>query len=222
MYFYEKMEALVEGVWVMRQGSAAMPAKPATLPKVDGIKTAHNIRYSKPIRRVEKAHSHPQEVVNEVFADVTIHDLHEFLLPNLIRVAILSGDSPYSDGDDKKILYEFYDQLLIFIEAMYMLSDDSADHKPVFLTEDQFASPTLVIAAFFQQFSQEYIRRELCDFLEAGIGYDGSYPNDFSPWLAWMAYNHVLCLVEAGRGMYGTKQVQQSGGALMQHQSVIV
>lgn len=220
MYFYEKMEALVEGVWVMRQ-SAAVPAKPAAIPYIDSAKATHNARYSKPMRRIEKAHSHPQEVINEVFADVTLDDLHEFLLPNWIRVAIVSSDRPYSDGDGKEILYEFYDQLLIFIEAMYMLSNDKADHEPVFLTEEQFAAPTLAIAAFFQQFSLEYIRRELHDFLDAGIGYDGTYPNDFSPWLAWMAYNHVLCLVEAGWGMKGSNQVQYGGGVIMQHESVI-
>ena len=159
-------------------------------------------RYSKPKRRIEKAHSHPQEVINEVFADISLCDLHEFLLPNWIRVAIINSESPYADGDERAILYEFYDQLLIFIEALYMLSAEKADYQPVYLKEEQIAEPTLVIAAFFQQFSLEYIRRELCDFLDAGISYDGRYPNDFSPWLAWMAYNHVLCLVDAGLGMY--------------------
>ena len=198
MYFYEKMEALVEGVWIMRQGSAAVPAKPAMLPNVDDTKAAHHTRYSKPMRRIEKAHSHQQEVINEVFADISLCDLHEFLLPNWIRVAIVNSESPYTDGDERAILYEFYDHLLIFIEGLYMLSAEKADYQPVYLNEEQIAEPALAVAAFFQQFSLEYIRRELCDFLDAGIGYDGNYPNDFSPWLAWMAYNHVLCMVEAG------------------------
>jgi hypothetical protein len=43
-------------------------------------------------------------------------------------------------------------------------------------------------------------------FLEAGIGHDGAYPNGFSPWQAWMAYNHILCLVEAAYRLYSNQQ----------------
>jgi hypothetical protein len=58
------------------------------------------------------------------------------------------------------------------------------------------------VNAFFNQFSIEYIRRELADFLEAGIGYEGQYPNGFTPWQAWMAYNNIQCLTEAAYQRY--------------------
>jgi hypothetical protein len=57
--------------------------------------------------------------------------------------------------------------------------------------------PIGVLNQFFQKFSIDYIRRELCDFLEAGISHGGSKPNDFTPWRAWMTYNHLQCLTEA-------------------------
>jgi hypothetical protein len=69
------------------------------------------------------------------------------------------------------------------------------------LTTDQNPFPDS-ITDFFQQCPITYLRRELADFLEAGIGHDGVYPNSFSPWQAWMAYNHVLCLVEAAYRLY--------------------
>jgi hypothetical protein len=44
--------------------------------------------------------------------------------------------------------------------------------------------------------------------MEAGIGYDGSYPNGFTPWQAWMTYNHLLCLPEASYQLYINQQMQ--------------
>jgi hypothetical protein len=116
--------------------------------------------------------------------------------------------SPYSAGNGREILYEFYEQLLPFVEALYVLSENK--------TAAQSAEHTSVITAFFQQFSIDYIRRELADFLEAGIGYEGSYPNGFSPWQAWMSYNHVLCLAEAAYQLYINQQMESVSNVLSQ------
>jgi hypothetical protein len=42
--------------------------------------------------------------------------------------------------------------------------------------------------------------------VEAGIGHDGAYPTGFSPWHALMAYNHILCLIEAAYRLYSNQQ----------------
>jgi len=155
-------------------------------------------RFSKPARLIEKASAQPKLVIREVFSGVSWGELHEYLLPTWLRVAIVSSQSPYSDGDGRGLLDEFYDQLMVFIEALYVSSEAEQAYSPSFLNAAQLANPSQVITTFFQQCPLDYVRRELCDFLDAGIGYNGRYPNGFTPWQAWMTYNHVLCLVEAG------------------------
>ena len=107
-------------------------------------------------------------------------------MPTWLRVAVINAESPYSSGNGREVLYEFYEQLLPFVEALHGMAENSP-----------FDGLPPVITGFFSLFSIEYIRRELIDFLEAGIGYAGNYPDGFTPWQAWMTYNHVLCLVEA-------------------------
>jgi hypothetical protein len=213
MHFYEQIEMLVEGVWVVRRGGGQVSAtvtevsaNEEVIACVDEVKDGGNKRFSKPMRLVEKAHSHPEEVIKEVFSEVTWKDLYEYLLPTWLRVAVVSSESPYSDGDGREVLYAFYDQLLVLVEALYVLYEGPANYSPSCLSGEQLADPRRVIAAFFQQFSIEYVRRELCDFLDAGLGYDGVYPNGFSPWQAWMVYNHVVCLVEGAYRLYGSTQ----------------
>lgn len=192
LFFYEQIEMLVEGVWVLRRGKKA--EEPA----------ARNPRFSKPARLIEKVNTQPEEVIREVFSEVILGDLLDDLLPNWLRVAMVNSDSPYSDGDSLAILHEFYDQLLLFIEALYVIYEAPAEHKAYCLSEKQLTDPKQVVTAFFQQFSIEYIRRELHDFLDAGIGYAGVYSNGFTPWQAWTCYNHVVCLVEGAWRLYVT------------------
>jgi hypothetical protein len=150
-------------------------------------------RFSKPPRLIEKATSYPEEVIRETFAQTPLDELQEYFLPNWLRVALINTNSPYSSGSDREKLCEFYDQLFLLVEALYPSSGDTILH------EEQ-------VSTFFKQFSIEYIRRELADFLEAGIGYDGNYPNGFTPWQAWMTYNNVQCLTEAAYQRYIDQQ----------------
>jgi hypothetical protein len=199
LYFYEQIEMLVEGVWVMRRmENATVPV--CNEPCIEE-RAVSNTRFSKPPRLIEKVNTLPEEVIREVFSEVTLGDLFEDLLPAWLRVALVNSDSPHNDGDGREILHEFYDQLLLFIESLYVIYEAPAGHKAYCLSAEQLADPGQVVAAFFQQFSIEYIRRELHDFLDAGIGYAGVYPDGFTPWQAWMVYNWVECLVEgAWRG----------------------
>jgi hypothetical protein len=203
LYFYEKIESLVEANWVMRRsGEGNRPRQQERLPIAGNANDVQSARYAKPARLIEKVNAEPSAVIQEVFSEATIKDLLEYLLPTWLRVAVVSSESPYSDGEGRKILYEFYDQLLIFIEALYVLSEPKPGYRPSVLNDEQLADPAQVITTFFQQFSLDYLRRELYDFLDAGIGYDGNYPNGFTPWQAWMTYNHVLCLVEGAYRLY--------------------
>lgn len=70
----------------------------------------------------------------------------------------------------------------------------------------QLTNPLSTLIGFFQLYHIDYLRRELADFPEAGIGHVDEYPNGFSPWQVLMAYNHMLCLVEAAYRLYTDQQ----------------
>jgi len=204
MFFYEKMESLVEAAWIMKRqiGSiispVSLPPETASNESVQATaKVAQPARFSKPARLIEKAATDPIEVITETFDQATLSDLTDYLLPNWMRVALINTQSPYSSGKGREILYEFYELLAPFVTQLYIASENQ-----------QLTNSSTLFLDFFQQCPIDYLRRELADFLEAGIGYDGAYPNGFSPWQAWMAYNHILCLVEAAYQLYLNQQMQ--------------
>jgi hypothetical protein len=204
IFFYEKLEALVEAAWVMRRGNnqktklvSEPPNQSIRRPDTNTSKATHNAHFSKPPRLIEKATSQPIEVINEVFDQVTLSDLTDYLLPNWLRVAVINTQSPYSDGNGREILYEFYEQLIAFVTQLHLASENQ-----------QLTNPSSPFTDLFQSCPIDYLRRELADFLEAGIGHDSGYPNGFSPWQAWMVYNHILCLVEAAWRLYTDTQTQ--------------
>lgn len=191
------------------------------IPIVEERAAVYNSRFTKPKRLIEKVNEQPEAVIREVFSEVTLEDLHEDLLPAWLRVAVMNIESLYSDDDSREILYEFYEQLLLFIEALYVLYEVPTEHEACCSSEVQLVEPRQVVAAFFKQFSIEYIRRELHDFLDAGVGYAGVYPNGFTPWQAWMVYNHAVCLVEAAWRVYGCSNKQLDASVLLHKDQVV-
>lgn len=176
-------------------------------PNTNTPKSTLTPHFSKPPRLIEKATTQPIEVINEVFDQVTLSDLTDYLLPNWLRVAVINTQSPYSDGNGREILYEFYEQLIAFITQLHLASENQQ------LTN---------LTDFFLQCPIDYLRRELADFLEASIGLDSGYPNGFSPWQALMAYNHILCLVEAAWRLYTDMQTQCVINTSLQQPVVVV
>jgi hypothetical protein len=204
IFFYEKIESLIEAAWVMRRGNnhQIKPESKRQSKRINTLDTnAHKNdqqhRFYKPARLIEKVTSAPVEVITEVFEQATLSDLIDYLLPNWLRVALVNTQSSYSSGNGREILYDFYEQLVPFVTQLYIMSENR-----------QLNNPTTLFTDFFQQCPINYIRRELADFLEAGIGHDGSYPNGFSPWQAWMAYNYIHCLTEAAYQLYIDQQKQ--------------
>jgi hypothetical protein len=167
-------------------------------------------RYSKPTRLIEKAAINPSAVIAAIFAEILPGDLTEDLLPNWLQVVLLNTTSPYAESNGQEILTEFYERLLQLVEALYLLAENLPPYQPTHITTDQQANPSEVLHDFFTLFTIEYARRELCDFLDAGIGYDGNYPDGFTPWLAWMTYNHINCLAEAAFQLYFIQEIQHT------------
>lgn len=166
--------------------------------------------FTKPPRLIESAATDPIRVINEVFNCVFIEDLRDDLLPKWLRTALINDNSIYTNTDHRSTLLVFYDQLILLTEAMQVISEQhkpphnnppeiepDEGKQPILLTEEQIANPLLVVDAFRQQFSPEYVRRELWHFLEAGVTHSGDYPEGFAPGYALMAYDLVMCLAEA-------------------------
>jgi hypothetical protein len=140
-------------------------------------------------------------VIQEVFRCVFIEDLRDDLLPRWLRTALINDNSVYTNTDHRILLLEFYDQLILLTEAMQVISEEQKQpivgappmepdegKQPLLLTDDQVANPLQVVAAFRQQFSLEYVRREFWHLLEAGVTHSGDYPDGFAPGYALMAY----------------------------------
>jgi hypothetical protein len=64
-----------------------------------------------------------------------------------------------------------------------------------------------VINNFFTQFPITYVRRELWDWLHAGISYNGNFPENMDCEIIFYTYESVLCLVEAGYQIYKKGEV---------------
>jgi hypothetical protein len=104
----------VEAAWVMRRGNNQQ-IKPDSKAQVKHLRTADTNehkkdqpdRFAKPARLIEKVTTQPIEVIAEVFDQVTLSDLTDYLLPNWLRVALVNTQSPYSGGNGREILYEF-------------------------------------------------------------------------------------------------------------------
>ncbi|OQP54323.1 hypothetical protein A4H97_22840 [Niastella yeongjuensis] len=168
------------------------------------------IPYSKPSRLIEKAATNPSVVIRAVFSEIFPGDLTEDLLPNWLQAAVSNRAGCYSESNSQAVLMEFYEWLLQLVEALYLLSENKCQDHPTHLTADQQANPMKVITGFFTVYTIEYARRELSDFLDAGISHDGNYSDGFTPWLAWMTYNHVTCLVEAAFQLYFNHAIQHT------------
>jgi hypothetical protein len=68
------------------------------------------------------------------------------------------------------------------VEALYVISETAPKMRLTYLTDVQKENPIQALNEFFQKFSIDYVRRELSDFLEVGIGHENPFPNDFTPW----------------------------------------
>jgi hypothetical protein len=166
--------------------------------------------FSKPPRLIESVSTDPIRVIQEVFNFAFVEDLLDDLLPKWLRTALVNEHSIYTNTEHRNMLLAFYDQLILLAEAMQVISEKhkpkqknalvtepGEGKQPALLTEEQIANPLLVIAAFRKQFTQEYVRRELWHFLEAGVIHSGDFPSGFAPGYALMAYDLMMCLTEA-------------------------
>lgn len=230
VYFYEKIEGVIEAVFIIRKKihkhrrrREKRKLKKGTHPGRDqavninestssqilpAVETVENEEvFNKPKQLIEYVDGAPMYVIIEVYKNESLSFLRD-QLRDWLHVALSAESSTYEEGEQRRQLLSFQEQLLMLIEALFIIYSqnlESADilkqnregDKPRLLSQDQIAKPMQVVADFFEKLPMVYILRELNDWLEAGICYAGDYPDNMSELQVLFTYRNVLCLIKA-------------------------
>ncbi|OQP48052.1 hypothetical protein A4H97_29915 [Niastella yeongjuensis] len=213
MCFYEGLEEVIEAAFVLKAKQSEAELNTTLSDNVNSVRPIRQGSaadpgeiFNKGKRRIEYVNDDPLFVIKEVFnpAIWSIDYLKEW-----VEIGLVSEESAYSDGDDQQILVNFKDQLLLLIEALYVINlerilDSSIRawslkvYTPNLLSKEQAANPTQVIVTFFEKFPMVYIMRELEDLLEAGINHFGPWKTEITdPCSVLDTYRNILCLIKS-------------------------
>lgn len=147
--------------------------------------------------------------MGQVFEQNSLTDLMD-QLRDWLFIALSADCNIYEEGEQRKQLLAFHGQLLILVEALFIINKKeetekklSETDKTILLTQEQIANPMEVIATFFEKFSMIYILRELDDWLEASICFSGTPPEDMHELQALWTYRNILCLVKSANRLLG-------------------
>lgn len=162
---------------------------------------------NKPKQLNEYVKDAPLYVISEVFKSESLPSLLE-QLRDWLHVALSADYHIYEDGEQRRQLLAFHEQLQLLVEALFIILTHNTEgtgekeqakgvDKTRLLSQDQIANPMQVVIAFFERFPTAYIMRELNDWLEAGIAYAGPYPDNMNEMQALLTFRYVLCLVKS-------------------------
>jgi hypothetical protein len=231
MYFYEKMEELIEAAYVMKGSIHKHPRKWEKLMLKKRNWSANNqgpivaknlaqpnafienadnaIMFNKPKQLFEHVNETPLYVITEVFRNDSLPCLMD-QLRGWLHAALSADCAIYEEGEQRSQLLSFSDQLLVLVEALFIIYNQNGEKEEKvktipqsdttqLLSQDQIENPMLLIVSFFKSFPMVYIIRELNDWLEASICYAGPYPDNMSEVDALYTFRKVLCLVKSAK-----------------------
>ncbi|MEP7371746.1 MAG: hypothetical protein ABI675_00060 [Chitinophagaceae bacterium] len=232
IYFYEKIEGIIEAAFILKkrlhkhrhrnrkrklkeiarlekkQASAISERSNTTesIPTTQTQETGEIL--NKPKQLIEYVDTDPIYVIREVFNNESLSFLRD-QLRDWLYVAMAADCHIYEDGEQRRQLLSFQDQLLVLVEALFIIYIQNRDKeiekqitesdKTRLLSQDQIATPMRVIADFFKKFPMVYIIRELNDWLEVSICFAGEHPENMSELQALFTYRNVLCLIKAAK-----------------------
>jgi len=231
VYFYEKIEGVIEAVFIIkkkihknrrrrekrkimkgtqpgRDQAVNLKENTSSHKLIPAVETGDNVdKFNKPKLLIEFVDENPIYVITEVFKNESLPFLRDQLRDWLL-VALSADTAIYEEGEQRKQLLLFQEQLLVLVEAIFIIytqDREKADirkqlaetDKPRLLSQHQIANPMQVVADFFEKFPMVYILRELYDWLEASICFAGTYPDNMSELQALYTYRNVLCLIKA-------------------------
>ena len=126
------------------------------------------IRFQKPKWRIEMAQEDPYGCIAEVFTWIHLDDFRDEL-QEWLRIALINDQSAYDEGAAREDVMDFCDKFQLLMEALQVINmnrqtedmlrwkeglpDDLREeiesyNRPVLLTEEQKADPSLVIGYF--------------------------------------------------------------------------
>jgi hypothetical protein len=151
---------------------------------------------------VEYAPENPLRVIREVFQSESLDNLKAGCL-DWFHVALVS-ESTLTEEAQRQALWQIYEALQPLLEALFLLQERYGMGKDTELTaivpkvewlsRELVANPMRVVSMFCKQFSPEYTRQQLWDWLVAGIGYGSAYPETLNESMLLILYDYVLCL----------------------------
>jgi hypothetical protein len=215
VYFYEKIEALIEAAFVLLNSMGPEKDQELVMPenlKADKFEPAINLQengevFNKCEHLIEYVDDDPLYVIDKVFKPDRlanfcdeIHDWYD--------IAILADSGDYDDAEQRCQLYVFHSQLQMLVEALFIIRNQNTKKTDIeekiheadktrLLSQDQIANPLQIVTVFFEKFPRVYIIRELDDWLEAGIYYSGPRPDKASEVEILYTYRNVLCLIKS-------------------------
>jgi hypothetical protein len=91
-------------------------------------------------------------------------------LKDWLEIGLSAEDSAYNDPEDRQNLIAFYDQLLLLVESLFIMTFQNISDVNVkdrfqdiyihhLLNKDQKADPFKVVAVFFKKYPNGYIMR---------------------------------------------------------------
>jgi hypothetical protein len=176
----------------------------------------HEQSIRKPVRLPEKAARKPLSSLREAFKTFQLDELKREL-KRWLYVAISNNNSIYEDDMERRNLIRFRKEFKKLSEALYVINKSHRPKKekdwlnrqtleireeiekfnqPTTLNKEQLADPMPVVKRFCSRFTRQYAIREMRDWLEAVITYDGKYPKAVCREYLLIFYECLICLIE--------------------------
>lgn len=221
---HNEVQKLVEAAWLIHQNNNEKYMKQTTREiKIyeQGDDILMEDKFNKPKRLIEKVTDDPLFVIREVFKAESLDFIKE-AMGDWLHVGLVSESIRYQYGGQRAYLLDFCNQLLLLVEALYIINVQLQPEKnkaigkdvSLLLTGEQRADPGSMIADFFKQFPVAYIRRELWDWFHAGITFGGTWPENLSPAVVINLYDYLSCLTEAAQNLSRFPEVGRTEGVL--------
>ena len=176
----------------------------------------HKQSIRKPVRLPEKAARKPLSSLREAFKTFQLDELKKEL-KRWLYVAISNNNSVYEDDQERRNLIRFRKEFRKLLESLSVINKAHRPKKemdwltrmapelrteiekrnqPTTLNKEQLADPMPVVKRFCKRFTRQYAIREMRDWLEAVITYDGKYPKAVCREYLLIFYECLLCLIE--------------------------
>lgn len=206
IYFYEKFEELIEAALLITKATHSGEREDLAQPIVT-INDKNLGKFSKYKHLTEDVEIDPFDVLKQVFnpdKDFIIQEVKEWLL-----IGLAADSTLYDEAEQRSSLIVFHDQLIMLIEALFVITLLNLDNtevkdqlsKAYSLTElstNQQADPEKVLVDFFEKYPIKYINRNLDNWYEASISYSGEWRgNVICLQQVWDIYRNVQSLIKS-------------------------